>query len=67
MCAPCPGDTITYIAWTAEGPQQKTATAIRIEGNLCWADYGNGDISPFIWRFQDGLNTVHDWPGKAGQ
>ena len=21
--------------------------------------------SPFIWRFHDGLNTMHDWPGKA--
>jgi hypothetical protein len=22
------------------------------------------DRAPFIWRFKDGLNTLHSWPGK---
>jgi hypothetical protein len=29
----------------------------RIEGNLCWLDFG-GRIDPFIWRFESGLNAL---------
>jgi hypothetical protein len=36
-----------------------------IEGNLCFANYDNGDSGPFIWRFNDGLNIFHTWPSKA--
>lgn len=33
-----------------------------VEGNLCWHD---GDLTgPFIWKFKDGLNALHTWPGK---
>lgn len=64
MGAPRSGDTITY---TRLDGTTCTARAVRVEGNLCWTDYGNGDVEPFIWRFHDGLNTLHDWPGKATQ
>ena len=60
---PRSGDTITY---TRRDGTKATATALRVEDNLCWADYGeHGGIAPFIWRFKDGLNTVHEWPGKS--
>jgi hypothetical protein len=41
-------------------------TVIRVEGNLCWAAYDKhpGDPQPFIWRFREGLNKFHHWPGK---
>lgn len=42
-------------------------TVKSIEGNLCYADYDNGTRGPFIWRFSDGLNALHDWPGKSGK
>lgn len=32
----------------------------RVDGGLCWA----GDEYLFIWCFRDGLNNLHDWPGK---
>lgn len=35
-----------------------------IEGNLCYADYDNGVRGPFIWKHPEGLNLLHDWPGK---
>jgi hypothetical protein len=43
-------------------------TVSSVEGNLCFAVYDHqpGEkAQPFIWRFTDGLNTDHDWPGKA--
>lgn len=42
-------------------------TVKSVDGNLCWAVYDNdpGVSNPFIWRFRDGLNTMHDWPGKG--
>lgn len=36
-----------------------------VDGNLCWVRYEGKDAQPFIWRFRDGLNTLHDWPTKA--
>lgn len=39
----------------------------RVEGSLCWRSYPDGESLPFIWCFKDGLNTLHDWPGKAGK
>jgi hypothetical protein len=38
----------------------------RVDGNLCWRSYPNGESLPFIWRFSDGVNALHDWPTKAG-
>jgi len=58
MNSPRPGDRITYKG-------HETGTVIRTEGNLCWMSFDSGaDSAPFIWRFKDGLNTLHDWPGK---
>lgn len=37
---------------------------IRVEGNLCWYQYPDGEVLPFIWCFKDGLNTMHSWPTK---
>lgn len=34
-----------------------------VEGNLCWVNYATGP-APFIWRFKDTLNVLHDWPTK---
>lgn len=64
MSAPRSGDTITY---TKPSGPAILAKAIRVEGNLCWTDYGDGEPQPFIWRFKDGLNTMHSWPGKPTQ
>jgi len=38
-----------------------------VDGNLCYAVYAtapDAKPAPFIWRFRDGLNDLHDWPGK---
>ena len=40
-------------------------TAIRVEGALCWRSCPGGESLPFIWCFRDGLNTLHNWEGKA--
>lgn len=61
MTAPRSGETITYTQRDGTSIQAK---AVRVEGNLCWTDYGNGDVEPFIWRFAEGLNTLHDWPSR---
>jgi hypothetical protein len=52
------GDLVSYKGQPA-GP------VIRVEGNLCWVSYSGADPAPFIWAFRDGLNNLHDWPGKA--
>lgn len=49
------GSPVTY-----NGRAVGNVTAV--EGNLCW--HSGGDL--FIWRFRDGLNALHDWPGKCG-
>lgn len=52
------GSPITY-----EG--KVTGKVHRVEGNLCWNAYADGSPPlPFIWCFQEGLNTMHVWPGK---
>ena len=33
-------------------------------GNLCWTD--EVTAGSFIWRFHDGLNTMHDWRAANG-
>lgn len=53
------GDPVTY-----EGAV--VGKVLRLEGNLCWCDYAEHGPLPFIWRFSDGLNALHDWPGKSG-
>jgi|GEM_PF-3417679 hypothetical protein len=41
------------------------AIVVKVEGNLCWVKYdGKDEAQPFIWRFKEGLNTLHDWPTK---
>lgn len=64
MSKPREGDLITY-----RSPQHGVVRGVvsRVEGNLCWTKYEiYPDVQPFIWRFKDGLNTLHDWPGKWG-
>lgn len=58
--APRKDQTITYRG-TAVG------TVARVEENLCWVRDATGVTEPFIWRFKDGLNALHEWPGKAGK
>ena len=56
--APRQGDVITYRG-------KATGTVIRTEGNLCWMSFFDGsDSAPFIWRFKNGLNNLHDWSSK---
>lgn len=36
-----------------------------VEGSLCYAKYDNNpNVQPFIWRFKEGPNALHDWKGK---
>lgn len=40
---------------------------VGVEGNLCFAKYDHRPDDkplPFIWRFVEGPNRYHDWPGK---
>lgn len=55
---PRKGDPITYRG-------KRAGLVVRVEGNLCWTDYGSGEVLPFIWAFKDSLNNLHDWPTKA--
>lgn len=59
---PRAGDPVIY-----RSPVRGTVIGevVRVEGNLCWTDYGDGEPGPFIWAFGDGLNKLHDWPTKA--
>lgn len=63
MCAPRKGSTGAYLSMHGN---TVGFTVLEVEGNLCWAEYDNGSKGPFIWRFRDGLNNLHDWPGKSG-
>jgi hypothetical protein len=56
---PRAGDKIHYCG-------KEAGVCVRVEGNLCWTQYHDSEngINPFIWRFKDGLNTMHDWPNK---
>lgn len=56
---PRKGQRITY-----QG--REVGTVDHVDGNLCWVKYDDGTANPFIWRFRDGLNALHDWPGKVG-
>jgi hypothetical protein len=45
----------------------KVGTCVAVNGNIADVDYGDGRDPAdhgFIWRFHDGLNCLHDWPGK---
>jgi hypothetical protein len=54
------GDMVTY---TRDGLSvQRKIT--RVEDNLCWTEYPDGECLLFIWCFKDTLNILHDWPGK---
>lgn len=63
MTAPKKGDPITYRG-------ELVGTVSSVNGNLCHVDPLPAhadkypDNAPFIWRFKDGPNKLHDWPGK---
>jgi hypothetical protein len=63
---PRKGDAVTYRG-------KHAGHVVRVEGNLCWVEWveehqWRGERTmPFIWCFKDGLNTLHDWPGKQRQ
>lgn len=63
MSAPRKGSRGTYDT----GEYKDQFTVIGTEGPICWVRYDKSpDIgSCFIWRFKDGLNKFHDWPGKT--
>lgn len=57
---PRKGDRVTCV----DGPSGVVSS---IEGSLCWTLYdGDERALPFIWLHEDGLNALHDWPGKCG-
>lgn len=53
------------VAWRMDGKLKHHATALRIEGNLCWCEFADGTRDPFIWRFHDGtLNILAELVGE---
>jgi hypothetical protein len=57
------GEVVTYRP--GYGRPETTGVVVSVEGNLCWTKYeGQEKALPFIWRFAEGLNTLHDWPSK---
>jgi hypothetical protein len=54
---PRKGEPITYRG-------ALVGTVSSVDGNLCWVNYYRGEPAPFIWRFKDGLNNMHEWPSK---
>jgi hypothetical protein len=60
---PRKGQTVTY----ANRPGETWSGCVeKVEGDLCHVKYPGRPTSVFIWRFKDGLNTLHDWPTKVG-
>jgi hypothetical protein len=53
---PRKGDTVSYKG-------EKFGIVSSVEREICWVDYPSG-TDCFIWKFKDGLNTLHDWPTK---
>jgi hypothetical protein len=37
----------------------------RDDDGICWITQPDGTSDCFIWRFRNGLNTLHDWPTKT--
>ena len=65
MAAPRKGTRGAYQSLSGEGVGFSVSS---VEGNLCYAVYDTAPDekpAPFIWRFDDGLNSLHDWPGKG--
>lgn len=46
------------IAWRIDGKLKFLGTVRSIEGNLCWMDFDDGTVNPFIWNFRDGMNKL---------
>ena len=46
------------IAWRIDGKLQNHGTVRSVDGNLCWCDFDDGTVNPFIWRFRNGLNKL---------
>jgi hypothetical protein len=60
---PRKGQTVTY----ANRPGDiRSGCVEKVKGDLCHVKYPGRPASLFIWRSKDGLNTLHDWPTKAG-
>jgi|SRR5581483_5870385 len=60
---PRKGQTVTY---TNRPGEIWSGCVEKVEGDLCHVKYPGRPTSSFIWRFKDGLNTLYDWPTKAG-
>lgn len=46
------------IAWRMDGKLLHHGTVRSVDGGLCWMDFDDGTVNPFIWRFKDGLNQL---------
>lgn len=59
MSKPRKGDEVTCLGKTV-------GIVSEVDGSICWYCTPDGEANCFIWRFNDGLNNLHDWPGKEG-
>ena len=46
------------MAWRIDGKLQNHGTVRSVDGGLCWCDFDDGTVNPFIWLFKDGLNQL---------
>ena len=53
------GDTVRFMG-------VELGKVVKIEGAICYVEWGDGLEQPFIWCFSDGLNALHEWPQKRG-
>lgn len=69
MSKPKPGTygTYRYLSGKTGDEVVERFKIKRVEGNICLKSTnrdGEQIHDLFIWRFQDCLNRLHDWPGK---
>jgi hypothetical protein len=64
---PRAGQTVRYIDPDSKPPTDWTGKVSRVEGARAWVDYGGEEPERFTWCFHDKLNSLHDWPTKAGK
>ena len=46
------------VAWRIDGKLQNHGTVRSVGESLCWCDFDDGTVNPFIWRFKRGLNEL---------
>lgn len=69
---PRAGQTVLYSDPDARPPINWTGKIVRVEHERAWVDYGTAGeegsgLERFTWCFREKLNSLHDWPTKAGR